>query len=499
MWLLDELSKFKNSDNLAVVHRENQITFKQLWERSEKVASYINSVCKTSSPIVIYGNKEIDIITVMIAALKTGRAYVPVDVTYPEERLYKIANVTETEIIFNFSEIELTGNFKFLKQTDINKICLENKNEISKENWVKDEDTCYILFTSGSTGEPKGVQISKKNINNFVLWFKDMCFIPKDKQVVLNQVSYSFDVSDIAIYIYLAMGKTLFNVDKHMAENPKELFSYLKTSDISVWVSTPAFLEICNFDDSFNSELLPKLEKFILAGEVLTKNLVNSIWKKFSDCVVINGYGPTEGTVLLSACEISHSMIEDKKSLPIGKVIPEALYYIVNEKGNEVENGEQGELVVVSNSISDGYFKNKEQSEKKFFKDKDKRNGYKTGDLVFESDGLLYYIARKDFQIKLNGFRIELDDIAQNLNKIEYISNSVVMPVYKDERVNYLVAFVVLNCKVESSNLKFGIKIKNDLRKLVPSYMVPRKIKILESFPLNTNGKIDRKKLMEEI
>ena len=125
--------------------------------------------------------------------------------------------------------------------------------------------------------------------------------------------------------------------------------------------------------------------------------------------------------------------------------------------------------------------------------------GYYTGDLVFENNGLIYYIARKDFQIKLNGFRIELDDIANNLNKIEFINGSVVMPIYKDERVSYIVAFVTLNKKMEESNLKLGIKIKNELRNLVPSYMVPKKVKILDVFPLNTNGKIDRKRLMEEI
>lgn len=499
MWILDELEKLKNSNELAIIYRENKITFKELWNRSEQIASYILSVCKTNFPVLIYGNKEIDIITIMIASLKTGRAYSPVDITYPPERLYKIAKITNAELIFNFSNIELSGDFHVADQEKVDEICLRECEELPKAAWVKDEDICYILFTSGSTGDPKGVPINKKNLMNFVSWFKEICAIPGSNNIVLNQVSYSFDVSNISIYIYLPMGNTLFNIDKRMLDNTKELFYYLRKSNISVWISTPAFLEICSFDENFNLTMLPSLNKFILAGEVLTKKLVKSIYSKFNNSTIINGYGPTEGTVLLTACEITDEMIDDDKNLPIGKPLTDATYSIIGKDNRPVEYGTQGELVVISDSISMGYYNNQVQTDKVFFKSEDGRNGYYTGDLVFENNGLIYYIARKDFQIKLNGFRIELDDIANNLNKIEFINGSVVMPIYKDERVSYIVAFVTLNKKMEESNLKLGIKIKNELRNLVPSYMVPKKVKILDVFPLNTNGKIDRKRLMEEI
>lgn len=124
--------------------------------------------------------------------------------------------------------------------------------------------------------------------------------------------------------------------------------------------------------------------------------------------------------------------------------------------------------------------------------------GYRTGDLVFEQDGLLYYVARKDTQVKLNGFRIELNDISSNLNRLDMVNNSVVLPVYKEGRVSYLTAFVVLNDRPDLSDLKIGIELKKGLKEMVPSYMVPRKIIILDQFPMNINGKIDRKKLAEE-
>lgn len=497
MWILDELSKLKNSDDLATVHRERQITFKQLWERSECVAVYINSVCKTNSPIVIYGNKEIDIITIMVAALKTGKAYAPVDIAYPEERLHKIADITETEMVFNFSDVKLTGNFKVIKQTDIDKLCLENKNVFSsKDNWVKDEDTCYILFTSGSTGEPKGVQISKKNIECFASYFKHDCNCGNG-QVVLNQPPYSFDLSVINPYVCLPMGKTLYNIDRDMVENPREMFEYFRKSNISLWISTPSFLNFCIFNESFNREMFPNLKKFIFNGEVLPKKLAKAIFDKFPEATIINAYGPTEATVGITSCVIMKEMLDDEKSLPIGKMSPNMSYEIVNDNGAALKEGQVGELIIIGDSVSKGYYKDLERTKKSFFVNSEGKRCYKTGDLIFKVGEYFYFVSRKDFQIKLNGFRIELDDIANNLNKINYIANSVVMPVYRDERISYIIAFVTLNTKMEESNLKIGIRIKNDLRKLIPSYMIPRKIKILDSFPLNTNGKIDRKKLMQ--
>ena len=124
--------------------------------------------------------------------------------------------------------------------------------------------------------------------------------------------------------------------------------------------------------------------------------------------------------------------------------------------------------------------------------------GYKTGDLVFEQDGFLYYISRKDSQIKLNGFRIEVDDIARNLETLDYIKNSLVLPILKDGKVSYLAAFIIVKENTKLSGRELMVKVKKDLKALVPSYMVPRKIKEIDKFPLNTNGKIDRKKLLEE-
>lgn len=499
MWLLTELEKLRGSQKTAIVHREERITFQNLWDRSDKLAGYIDEVCKSKAPIVIYGNKDIDITVAMIASLKTGRAYIPVDVTFPVERLRIIMNMVHCELLINFSGLQVDGPYQCLEKGGLYQMVYMRPCAAYPTNrMVQPDHPCYILFTSGSTGVPKGVTITRRNIENFVNWFRHDCEA-EDIETILNQVSYSFDVSVIALYIYLPMGKTLFNIDKEMMEDTKTLFQYLKKSGLTVWISTPAFLEICSFDDGFSSAMLPNLKKFILAGEVLTKKLVRTIWRKFAGAEVYNGYGPTEGTVLLSACRITEDMMNASHNLPIGKVIPEAEYWIAAENAEGTVPGHTGELVVVSNSISQGYYENHEQTTKAFFRHADGRTGYKTGDLVFEEHGLLYYVARKDFQIKLNGFRIELEDISNNLNAIDFVSSSVVLPVYKQERVGYIAAFVTLHSQPESSHIKTALRIKKELRGRIPSYMVPRRIVILEKFPLNTNGKIDRQKLLEDL
>lgn len=502
MWLLDNLEKLRHSTNTAIVYRENGITFFDLWNRSERMAAVINTTCHTKAPVVIYGNKDIEINVAMLGVLKSGRAYVPVDITFPVERLLQIASMVNCELLLNFSDVEIQNfTFDIFDKDSFNSHIdeVDVTYESNKLDWVKADDDCYILFTSGSTGIPKGVPIKRRNIENFISWIQPYGITNNEKNVILNQISYSFDVSVIALYFYLPMGNTLFNIDKVMLENFQELFKYLGKSDIAVWVSTPSFLEICNFDSHFDDHLLPNLEKFILAGEVLSKKLVASVNDKFVKATVINGYGPTEGTVLFSICEITDQMMRQGGSLPIGRVIPEADYCIVDGNGDRVVAGEVGELIVVSKSVSRGYYNNPKRTQEVFFVAEDGRMGYRTGDLVFEKDKLLYYVSRKDFQIKYNGFRIELDDIANNLNKIKFINGSVVSPVYREDRIQYLVAFVVLSEHLEMSGIKIKTCIKNELKKLVPSYMIPKKIIIVEQFPLNTNGKVDRKKLMEAL
>lgn len=503
MKVLESIEKFAQTDRIAVECLGKCLSYKELKEYSDKISMYLlKEFGKDRSPIIIYGNKDNYILPVMMGALKSGRAYIPLDVTFPENRVREIVEEVKPKVIFNFTNnlleldyvVEVVGN----QIEDIFNITFNEMS--SKETWVKDEDNCYILFTSGSTGKPKGVQITKKNIDTFTKWFEEFLKFDDSVEKVLNQVSYSFDVSVIPIYIGLGNGKTLFSLSKDTLEDLKALFTQLINSNISYWVSTPALAEICVTFDDFNNKKINKISKFVFAGEVLTKKLVKELINRFPNVKIINGYGPTEATVLISAIEIEKNMIESEKGIPIGYPIDSCELNIIDELGKQLKPKEKGELIVIGNSVSKGYLNNIEMTNKVFFKSDTGEQGYRTGDLAYYEDGMIYYCGRKDFQIKLNGFRIEIEDIENNLRKVTNIKNTVVFPVFNEEhKISHLTAFVVLNEDNGLSNLKNSTNIKNELKKFIPSYMIPRNIKIIKEFPLNTNGKIDRKKLMEDL
>ncbi|MGL4875014.1 MAG: AMP-binding protein, partial [Clostridium sp.] len=322
------------------------------------------------------------------------------------------------------------------------------------------------------------------------------------EKVIMNQAAYSFDLSVTTIYPGLTHGATLFSLSKKTLADYAEMFKQFKESDMGIWVSTPSFAGVCVTDDSFNAELMPKLESMIFIGEVLPKKLANELMERFQKTRVINGYGPTEATVAVASNDVTKEMLEDEKSLPVGIPMKTSGVKIVDENGNTVKDGEKGEIIIIGKSVSKGYFKNEEKTNEAFYYDEfegKEYRAYRTGDMAYYENGMLYYCGRRDFQIKLNGFRIEIEDIENNLRKVTNVKNAVVLPVYKDEKIAYLQGVIQLKEKNDLSNLKNGMAIKKELGEYIPGYMVPRNIKIIEEFPTNINGKIDRKRLMEEM
>lgn len=503
MKILHNIRKYAREGRLAVICDGEKLTYDDLDKMSDAIATYfIKEYKDDKSPIVIHGNKENLIVVLMLGALKSGRAYIPLDVTFPIERVKQVIKEVDAKIVINFTEDNLELNGVYNKDSLESIIRNLMGQVVSEDNWIKEDENAYILFTSGSTGKPKGVQISKNNLDSFNNWFGKYMNLDDNEDVMMNQVSYSFDVSVIPIYLGLIHGKTLNSLSKNTLEDFRLLFNNLKESNIKDWVSTPALAEMCVRDTNFNSDLMPNLRTFFFAGEVLSKKLVKELMERFKGVRIINGYGPTEGTVLLSAIDVTEEMLEDERSIPIGCPLEDGILKVVDDKNKEVKDGDKGELLALSKSISKGYFNNEEMTNKVFFTEVvngQVYRGYRTGDIAYYDNGVLYYCGRKDFQIKLNGFRIELEDIENNLRKVSSVNNCVVLPVYRDEKISHIVSFVTLKEDNGLTSLKNSILIKDELKKYIPSYMIPRNIKVIKEFPINTNGKIDRKKLMEEI
>lgn len=507
MKIIEGIKRFAKTDRIALKCDGEELSYKNLDSYSESIGAYLKEIHGDldNTPIVIYGNKDNLIMACMIGSLKSGRAYVPLDISFPLDRVLTVTEEVTPKIVFNFSNLEKSkfGDVNVINKDELIEIIDKYKDrEVGKESYVKEDENAYILFTSGSTGKPKGVQISSNNIDNFEEWISGYLNIDGSEKVIMNQAAYSFDLSVTTIYPGLTNGCTLFSLSKKTLADYKELFKQFTTSDMAIWVSTPSFAGVCVTEEDFNINMLPKLEAMIFIGEVLPKNLAKNLKERFPKTRIINGYGPTEATVGISANDITEEMIEDEKSLPVGVVMETTKIKVVDENGNEVKDGEKGEIIIIGDSVSKGYFKNEKKTNEVFyFKEEngERKRAYKTGDMAYLLEEKIYYCGRRDFQIKLNGFRIEIEDIENNLRKVDNVKNVVVLPIYKDEKIAYLQGIVQLEKKNDLSNLKNGMIIKKGLEKFVPAYMIPRNIKIIDEFPTNTNGKIDRKKLMEEI
>ena len=287
----------------------------------------------------------------------------------------------------------------------------------------------------------------------------------------------------------------LVQIDKKHQENFKLMFEELNKSNATIWISTPSFIELCFIDKNFNQSLMPKVKQFVFCGEKLFSTTVAKIHENFGDAQVINTYGPTESTVMVTWIEITKELnAKYYENLPVGEVKWGTKVHLANPD----EEG-KGEIVITGNTVAKGYFKNDAITNEKFGLgevDGKEERSYLTGDLGYFKDGMLFCEGRIDFQVKLHGHRIELEDIDNNLLKNKKIRQAATVPSYEEGKVKSLVSFVIYNQEIEK-RFEVTKQIKQELKKLVPEYMIPKKIVFLDEMPLNNNGKIDKKKLKE--
>ena len=455
--LINILNHFvqEQPEAVAVRHTNDELTYKQLDEESSKLAHLLQD---SKKPMILYGHMSPYMIVGMIGAIKSGCGYVPIDTSVPKERVNMIIDKVQPEIIFNTSDETLEQtNAQVLKVSDIQ----DSQYPIVFDSQMKQNDVVYTIFTSGSTGEPKGVQIEYASLNEFAEWMVSLNKTGTGKEW-LNQAPFSFDLSVMAIYPCLTSGGTLNLVDKDMIKKPKLLNEMLVQTPMNVWVSTPSFIEMCL--------LLPNLNE-----------------QQYSSSMIYNTYGPTEATVAVTSIQITEEILNQYNPLPVGVARP----------GTKLFATEEGELVIEGQSVSLGYLKNEEKTTA-VFNFEDGVRTYHTGDKAKIEDGLWFIQGRIDFQIKLNGYRMELEEIETQLRQSKHVREAVVVPVYKNGKVIHLIGAVVPTEPVED-NLAMTTHIKHELKSRLPEYMIPRKFEWMEQLPLTSNGKLDRKKIAEVV
>ena len=469
---------------------------------SDCLAIYICNHTLTNSPVIVHGHKSKYMIVCFLACVKSGHAYVPIDSSVPTSRVQDIVDNVNPEIMLTTEEtiVKVPSDCELLTKERIIKTCENLTAEtLSEENWLKPQDVFYIIFTSGSTGKPKGVQITTECLVNYVEWAQNLGGGGYNQHPYrfLNQAPFSFDLSVMDVYISLYTGGTICAITKNIQKNLRLLYKTLPETDVNVWVSTPSFADVCLSDKSFNSNLLPHIKTFLFCGEILTNKTAEKLKDSFPDSIIVNTYGPTESTVCVTEVVIDNNILSRYSPLPVGAARPGTWLFIIDEVGNHLPEGEQGEIIIVGDTVSTGYFRNEEQTKKVFsteiIEGKEHRL-YHTGDKGYIKDGQLFYCGRIDFQIKLHGYRIEIEDIENNLVKVEGVEKAVVIPNMEDNKVKSLTAYVVYR-KERESDFKASQEIKSLLKAYVPEYMIPKKIIFVDSIPMTMNGKADRRAL----
>lgn len=253
---------------------------------------------------------------------------------------------------------------------------------------------------------------------------------------------------------------------------------------------TPSFADLLLLDKSFGRELMPKLQTILFCGEKLLKSTVDKLYSRFDNLQIINSYGPTECTFAVTSIEINKE-IANTENIPVGVPKKDVRIYIVDENLSELQDKEIGEILIVGESVANGYLGD---NTNKSFINYNGKKAYLTGDLGYIKNGVLYYKVRKDKQIKFKGYRIELADIDKNLQELNYIEKAVsIAKIDKHDKILNIFSFVILKENITKTELE----IKKDLQEKIPKYMCP-KIKIINEYPLNKNGKCDEKRLLED-
>ena len=480
----------------AFVDNDKAITFAELREQSLAVAQEIILTQKFKSPIVVFFDKSVDCIIGFISVLYSGNFYSPIDVKMPVARIKKIMETLKPEIILTDRKHyekakEFSGKAKIILQDDVTSKSYNLQLISSILDKVISTDLMYVLFTSGSTGNPKGVAISHHSMLDYIEWAGETYDIG-EKVNFGSQSPFYFCMSVLEIYATLKYGCTTYIIPSIYFSFPGKLMDYIKCNDINMIYWVPSALSIVANMDALKKHNVECLKWVLFSGEIMPVKVLN-YWRKYlPDANFVNVYGPTELTADVSYYIVNREF-KEQETLPIGHVCRNSDIILLDSNDKEVEQGEIGELCVRGSLVASGYYGDNKRTESVFVQNPMNKNYpeliYRTGDLAFfNSYGELEFAGRKDFQIKHMGHRIELGEIEANVFSIEGVKECCCL--YEKEK-KQIVLFYTGNVDQEF--------IKEQLYNLVPNYMLPNKRINIEYMPRNINGKIDRVELKKRM
>lgn len=494
---LDCLKKWSETDRIAIINRDVQVTFREVAYRSDALAVYLLENYPGKEPVAIWCDKEADAVCSIYACMKSGHPYTVIASYYPEQRIKSILEVCHPCMIFAPSPIDFpTINYPIVTANNISEIVAAYDGR--KVDYISQpSDVFSIIFTSGSTGMPKGVEITVKNLNYWTECWADE-YLPVDRPGrVIDISNYSFVASFVNLFYAMGTkGATIYSVDSKMAADYSQLVNVVMDVNPNILSVTPNFLDLLLKDARFTQENLFDMTICCLGGESVTPSLSAEFIGRFPKTIFWNSYGCTESCAGIIGIEVTKDILEKYDRIPIGEVNKLNGLDILDDEDNPVAEGEIGEMILYGPQVSKGYYNNPANTARAYYPHASGYNAYRTKDLVFSKDGLIFYVGRKDNLVKVGGYRVELEEVEYHLRQVDIIKSCAVAPSEKEGRTLLLAAYVVLKDS-SMSKLKAISHIRKTLGKKLQSYMVPQKVVILDALPANANGKIDRVKLKE--
>ncbi len=477
-------------NNSAVVFNGTKLTYFELNKKSNQLARLLRSKGVGPEKIVglLVSDNTIEMVIGMIGVLKAGGAFLPIDSSFPKDRIEFIINDSDAVLLLT------QGESKEINSLGIECINLENQSVYSGEysdlEKINDpKNLVYVFYTSGSTGKPKGVQIEHTSIVNQIYGLeKRYSFNSSLRHILL--APFTFDPAVQQIFLPLTSGGTLFLVSKSTKHNLKELWEFILSNKIDIVNTVPSLMSVLL--DQAGSRNGLHFRYIILAGETFSKNLYLRINEKLYVDKIINIYGPTEATINTTLYECNQKEINN--SIPIGKPLMNYNVLILDDQQNLVPVGTGGEICISGVGLARGYLNNSELTKEKFVPNpfQPDQRIYKTGDLGrWLEDGNIEFLGRVDHQIKINGIRVELGEIESILNQHLKIKESVVISQKDSAGVTRLIAYII---PIENQNL-INEDLRNFLKERLPDYMVPSTFVFLDEFPVTSHGKVDRNAL----
>ena len=463
----------ENIEALAVFDNDRKLSRRELLQLADTIALRIPEGCKRVGIIM---NHSVEMIASIFAALRVGAAYIPVEPFFPTERIRYMMEEAEVRVIITNSGY--ADRFSGFTNIIVDKgFAIEETAAVGAE--YDEKDLAYILYTSGTTGKPKGVSVTNANVCHYVRAFRNE-FHPAFGDIMLQHSVCSFDIFVEEVFTTLLSGAALAIPSDEERADAKKLIDFIRRNNVTMLSGFPYLLQEIN-----DLPEIPKsLRLLISGGDVIRASYVTNLLGKVE---VYNTYGPSETTVCASYCRCTDENILEDGTFPVGKPVLGVEIKVMDDEGREVTYGEVGEICIFGGGVSNGYIGNRNEENKAFVNTADGRM-YRSGDLgYYLPDGNIAFLHRKDTQIMIRGKRVEVSEVENVLTKSELIRQAYVAPKVDDNNLSYMVAYVV----PEKEDVRLE-DITDYMKDYLTDFMIPEYFVELKSLPLNANGKVDK-------